>query len=127
MLNLMAAVFLLAGRHAIAGSRRTDHKRYMMTAFFVSTLFLISYLIYHFSIDGPKLYPHKGFAGGLYLAILLTHIPLAVLVIPGSIAAIWCALKGRFETHVKIVRILWPVWIYVSTTGVVIYLMLYVF
>ena len=125
-LNALAGVCLLMGWRAIKKGCRLSHQRWMMTAMGCSSLFLCSYLIYH-ALQGSTPYQGQGFLRTLYFSILLTHTPLAVLIVPFSLWALWYALQGKFAQHVRITRRLFPVWIYVSITGVLIYLMLYVF
>jgi uncharacterized membrane protein YozB (DUF420 family) len=124
-LNGVAAVLLLAGRMAIKQGRRIAHIRFMTAALVVSTLFLTSYLIYHAQHLTTK-YTGEGLLRVVYFVVLATHIPLAGLMVPFILAAVWFAWRGRFDRHVTLVRWVWPVWMYVSVTGVVIYLMLYV-
>lgn len=125
-LNAVAGVFLLMGRRAIKSrAARQVHMRWMVAALAASTLFLVSYLTYH-GLHGSTPYPGHGILRFVYFFILLTHIPLAGLVVPFSLLAVWFAAHGRFDRHVHITVWLWPVWMYVSITGVLIYLMLYV-
>lgn len=126
MLNSMAAFCLVMGWRAIKRRRNREvHKRWMVAAVVASTCFLASYLTYHFT-HPPTRYEGGGVLRAVYFAILATHIPLAMTVVPFSLAAVWQAWRGRFDRHVRITRWLWPVWMYVSVTGVLIYLMLYV-
>lgn len=100
----------------------------MITALIASTLFLISYITYHILKQGlVTRYEEEGLLRGVYFFILLTHTPLAIIVPPFALAAVYHALKGNFKKHVSITQWLWPVWMYVSLTGVLIYLMLYIF
>lgn len=124
-LNLLAGVFLWQGYVAIKGGNQQKHKKAMFAALMASTLFLISYLTYHYLYGSTK-YTGEGFLRIVYFVILLTHTPLATLMVPFILAAVFFALKGDFSRHIKITRWLFPVWMYVSVTGVVIYLMLYV-
>ena len=126
-LNGTSGIFLILGFIAIKKGNQKRHATWMIAAFTTSILFLISYLYYHFTVRLVTHYPGKGIWRVVYFFILGTHTPLAGLVAPASLAAIWFAAKKKFETHKKITRWLWPVWLYVSVTGVVIYLMLYVF
>jgi len=126
-LNAVAACFLFLGWRAIKwrGDRRL-HLQWMVAALVTSSLFLASYLTYHYA-HGSTPYRGEGLARVVYFAILLTHIPLAGLVVPFSLVAVWHAYRERYDRHVRITKWLWPVWMYVSVTGVLIYLMLYVF
>jgi len=124
-LNSLASIFLLMGFLAIKKGRKVLHIRLMVSAVLVSALFLISYLYYHFNAVGMTLYQGTGFLRGLYLIILFTHIPMAVINVPLIILAVVWGFGEKYEKHKRIVKWLWPMWMYVSVTGVVIYLMLY--
>jgi uncharacterized membrane protein YozB (DUF420 family) len=123
-LNLTAFAFLVGGRMAIARGDEALHKRRMLSAFGASTVFLISYLI-RFATTGAHKYPGEGWDKTLYLVILFSHMVLAVVLVPLVLGALRLALRGRFEAHKKLVKYAWPVWAYVSATGVLVYLMLY--
>lgn len=126
LLNAIAALFLIAGRMAIKSMKNPElHKRMMIAAFLCSVLFLGFYLYYHAQTGARTPYHGDGMMRVAYYAILITHIPLAGLMVPFIVAALYFAFKGQFERHVRIVRWLWPVWMYVSVTGVLIYMMLY--
>lgn len=126
-LNGLAAVFLILGWRAIKKGDRTLHQKMMTVAFIVSSLFLCSYVTYHIIHHGVTHYQRQGILRPIYFFILSTHTPLAMIIVPFCIMAINHAYKGRFDKHTQITRWLIPVWIYVSVTGVVIYLMLYIF
>ena len=96
----------------------------MGAAFTASILFLVFYLTYHFTA-GLKRYQGEGVSRIFYFALLLTHTPLAALIVPFGLIAVTHALRGNFSSHTRITRWLFPVWLYVSITGVVIYFMLY--
>jgi uncharacterized membrane protein YozB (DUF420 family) len=98
----------------------------MLTAFCTSVLFLISYLIYHAHV-GSVHYPHRGALRVLYFTILISHTLLAVTVPVLAIMTLRRALKGEFARHRKLAKWTWPIWMYVSVTGVIVYLMLYQF
>lgn len=123
-LNLASAVCLLNGYLSIRGGRREIHKRWMLAACSCSTIFLLSYVAYHLQVGSVR-FSGEGAVRRLYLGILLTHTVLAVVVAPLAVATLRRALLGRFDLHRNIARITFPVWIYVSITGVVVYLMLY--
>lgn len=125
-LNGVAAVFLFLGWRAIKAKRRDVHARYMVCALVASTAFLSSYLVYHYH-TGSTAYEGEGFWRIVYFTILVTHVPLAGLMVPFILAAVWFAYRKRFDIHTRITKVLWPVWMYVSVTGVLIYAMLYVF
>jgi len=127
LLNASSAVALVMGYVAIKRNHRPDlHKRWMFAALAVSALFLISYLYYHAQV-GSVLYPIRDWTRTLYFAILFPHMILATLMVPFVIAAVWLGMKGRFAAHTRITKRLWPVWMFVSLTGVAVYLMLYVY
>jgi putative membrane protein len=126
-LNGVATALLLTGWVMIKRGNRQGHMKAMMAALAVSALFLGFYLYYHFNVGAVTRYERTGFWRPIYFTILFTHIPLAIVVVPGCLAAVWHAMRGQFERHTRITRWLWPVWMYVSVTGVLIYLMLYVF
>ena len=122
--NFTSAVCLLGGYLSIRRGRKQTHKRFMLAAFSCSVVFLISYLGYHFQVGSVK-FSGEGPVRTLYLGILLSHTVLAILAAPLAVATLRRALQARFELHRRIARITFPIWIYVSVTGVVVYLMLY--
>jgi len=124
-LNGLAGVFLLLGWRAIKHRNIPQHRRFMLCSLTASATFLVCYLYYHFTQAGITRYQGHGILRPIYFAILLTHTPLAALMTPFIIAAVWFALKGNFDAHTRITRYLWPVWMYVSVTGVLIYVILY--
>ena len=129
-LNALAGVMLAFGLYYQRTGRIGRHRAAMMSALGLSGLFLASYLVYHAALTGSTGLRGKPFEGGgawrwVYYAILGTHVPLAAVVPIAAFAAIWQAVKRRFDRHTAITRWLWPVWMYVSVTGVVIYGMLY--
>jgi len=125
-LNGTAAVLLVAAFVLIRQGRKDAHKRVMLAAFTVSSLFLISYLVYHAQV-GSVSYPHPGLIRTVYLSILTTHTILAASVPVLAIITLRRGLKGKFVRHKAIARWALPIWLYVSVTGVVVYLMLYQF
>lgn len=124
ILNATAAVLLVTAYILIRKGRRDAHKRVMIAAFTVSTLFLISYLAYH-ALAGVVYFTKTGWIRGLYLTILATHTVLAAAVPVLAIITLRRGLKGWFDRHRKLARWTLPIWLYVSVTGVVVYLMLY--
>ena len=124
LLNGTAAALLVTGFLLIRSGRREAHRRTMTAAFACSVLFLVSYLVYHFEAGSVR-YQGTGAARTVYLSILLTHTLLAAVVPFLAVATLVLALKGRFDAHRRLARVTLPVWLYVSVTGVVIYLMLY--
>jgi putative membrane protein len=124
-LNSISTVLLIIGFLLIKSGRKDAHRRVMIGALVSSALFLACYLVYHYgagSVKFPKEYP---MARRIYLAILIPHIILAVVNLPFIILLVIAAARGRFETHKKIARLTFPSWLFVSFTGVIIYLMLY--
>ena len=126
MLNGTAAVLLITAYSLIRRGKREAHKRVMLAAFAVSTVFLISYLMYHAQV-GSVHYPRTGVIRTIYLTILTTHTILAATVPVLAIVTLRRGLKGDFVRHRRIARWTLPIWLYVSVTGVVVYLMLYQF
>lgn len=125
LLNLTSAVLLTLGYVQIRRRRVEPHHRCMLTACVSSTLFLVSYVIYHANA-GSKPFGGHGLARPVYFAILLTHVVLAAAIVPMVIVTLARAFRGRFAEHARLARRTLPLWLYVSVTGVVIYLMLYV-
>ncbi|SYZ72607.1 conserved membrane hypothetical protein [Candidatus Zixiibacteriota bacterium] len=124
ILNLISAVLLLSGYVYIKRGRPDIHKKFMLSALGSSFLFLIFYLIYHSQV-GSVPYPRHDWTRPLYFAILIPHSILAGLVVPFILTAVWFALKGKFDKHKKLVRWVWPVWMFVSLSGIAVYIMLY--
>ncbi len=125
-LNALSAVLLLAGYIAIKGGRKSLHKGCMIAAMVVGAAFLICYVIYHISIKGGKPYTGQGILRTVYFSILIPHVILAAVNLPMVIVTATRAFKGDFERHKKIAKITLPLWGFVSVSGVVVYLMLYV-
>lgn len=125
-LNGMAAVFLLAGFIAIKMKKQKIHQSCMLAAFFVSFIFLLSYLLYHYNAGSTR-FEGEGWIRIVYFSILISHTVLAVAVVPLVIVTLRWALKKDFLKHKKWARRTWPVWMYVSITGVVVYWLLYHF
>lgn len=125
-LNGVAAICLYLGWCAIKSGKKDLHAKWMVGALVASTAFLTSYLIYHFNVQAVTTYPGEGFWKWVYYFILATHVPLATLMLPFVIYAVWMAIRKNFEKHKRVTRWLWPVWMYVSVTGVIIYMMLYI-
>ena len=123
-LNSLSAVFLTTGYYFIKSKRITAHRTCMLSAFTCSTLFLISYLTYHFHV-GSVPFKGQGWIRPVYFAILLTHTILAAAIVPLALITLTRGLKARFAAHRRIARWTFPIWLYVSVTGVVVYWMLY--
>lgn len=124
VLNGSSAVFLIAG--GVAARRRAlgFHRQAMLTALTISATFLVSYLI-RFATTGAHRYPGTGADKTFYLLLLLSHTVLAAAALPLVLRAVWLAIKRRFDAHRRLVRWAYPIWLYVSITGVIVYLMLY--
>jgi len=123
-LNSLSALLLIMGYRFIRQGNKKAHRFCMVTAFVVSVIFLASYLIHH-ALAGIIYYQGQGWVRQLYFFILTTHTILAVLVPVLAIVTLRRALQGDFEKHKKIARVTYPIWLYVSMTGVVVYFMLY--
>jgi putative membrane protein len=123
-LNATAAVLLVWGFTLIKRKKIAEHRRVMISAFAVSCIFLVCYLIYHYNVGSVR-FPRPGWVKTVYLTILTTHTILAVTVPFLAIITLNRALRGRFDKHRKIARWTFPIWLYVSVTGVIVYLMLY--
>jgi len=123
LLNSMCTILLLVGLWFIRKKEIGKHKISMLTAFGFSALFLVSYVIYHWFKAGPKLY--LGDFSSIYYLILITHIVLAMIILPLALITLYRGWNMQVGEHKKIARITYPIWLYVSITGVAIYLMLY--
>lgn len=123
-LNAVSAVLLALGYRFIRRRQIAAHRACMVAAFCVSVVFLISYLVYHVQVGSVR-FPWTGWVRGLYLTILATHTVLAALVPPLAIVTLSRAVRARFDRHRRIARWTFPIWFYVSVTGVIVYWMLY--
>lgn len=123
IINGTCAVLLLLSLRAIKAGKVELHKRINLTTFGLSALFLISYVTYHFFVPETT-YGGEGMLKNVYYFVLLTHIPLAAIVLPLILLSFWYALNGNIAKHKKIVRFSYPIWLYVAITGVVVYLMI---
>jgi protein SCO1/2/putative membrane protein len=124
VLNATSAVLLVWGYTLIRRQRIRQHRRVMQTAFVVSCLFLVCYLVYHYQVGSVR-FPRTGAIKTLYLSILGTHTILAAAVPVLAIITLRRGLSARYDKHRRIARWTLPIWLYVSVTGVVVYLMLY--
>lgn len=122
-MNALASSFLVAGWVAIRRGKRDLHRALMLSAFGASALFLVGYLVYHW-VHGDTRYPEGAPLRGLYLGVLASHVLLSIVVLPMILATFWFALRGRLATHKKLARWTLPMWLYVSVTGVAVFLML---
>jgi uncharacterized membrane protein YozB (DUF420 family) len=124
VLNGTSAVLIGSGVVLIKRGHREAHKRTMIAAFITSSLFLISYLYYHAQVGSVHFQGH-GWSRPVYFSILLTHTVLAAVIVPFVLVTLTRGWRGRYDKHVRSARWTYPMWLYVSITGVVIYLMLY--
>ena len=124
VLNATSAILLSAGYGFIRRRQITAHKRCMLTACATSALFLMSYLTYHYHI-GSMPFRGQGWVRPLYFAILISHSVLAATVVPLVIVTLFRAWKADFRKHARLARWTLPIWLYVSVTGVIVYVMLY--
>jgi len=123
-LNGLSALLLLSGWRAIRGGDRERHRRRMLSAFLVSCLFLVSYLT-RVLLTGTHRFPGEGWLRAGYLALLASHTLLAAACLPLILGSLSYALRERFDAHRRIARYTLPAWLYVSVTGVLVYLLLY--
>jgi putative membrane protein len=123
-LNAVSTIFLTCGYIFIKRGRQTAHRNCMVGALITSTLFLTSYLIYHYNA-GRTSFPNPHWFRTTYLLILLTHTILAIVIVPMVAITVIAAIRKRWDFHKRIARWTWPIWMYVSVTGVAIYLLLY--
>lgn len=122
-LNGISTILLVFGFMEIKKRNFEKHMRFMLGAFATSTLFLVSYVIYH-NFVGHTTFQGTGFIRPVYFFILITHIVLSAVIVPLILSSFYFAFSGKFETHKKVSRITFPVWLYVSITGVLIYFIL---
>ena len=123
-LNALSGVLLLCGYVLIRQHRIDLHRKVMLTAFATSSLFLICYVVYHAQV-GSVPFPRHGLVRALYFTILITHVTLAATVPVLAIITLTRGLKGRYPQHRRIARWTFPIWMYVSVTGVLVYVLLY--
>jgi putative membrane protein len=121
--NALAAAFLVAGWVFVKQRRLVAHRNAMIAAFGSSALFFASYVAYHYA-HGDTKYTGEGALRLVYFVILATHVVLSMAVVPLALTALWFAYKRRFDRHTRVTRVLLPIWLYVSVTGVVIFFML---
>jgi uncharacterized membrane protein YozB (DUF420 family) len=123
-LNATSAILLTAGYRFIRRRQITAHKRCMLAACTVSALFLVSYLTYHYYV-GSMPFRGRGWVRPLYFALLISHTILAATIVPLAIVTLFRAWKADFRKHARLARWTLPIWLYVSVTGVIVYVMLY--
>ena len=126
MLNGFSAIMLIMGFIKIKSGNKIAHKKFMIFALIITVLFLISYLVYHYHV-GSVPYPYNDWTRPVYFGILIPHVIFAGINVPFIVTLVYFAFKGKFKNHKKFAHWVWPVWMYVSVTGVIIYLMNYVF
>ena len=124
-LNALSAVFLTLGFVFIKRGNKIAHRNCMIAALCSSALFLTGYLIYHFGVHGVMHFLNPPWFRLIYLTILFTHLVLAIVIVPLIVITLSRAMRQRFDKHKRIARWTWPLWMYVSVTGVIIYLLLY--
>jgi putative membrane protein len=124
VLNAIAAILLLAGFISIRRHWVRAHRAFMLSALAVSVAFFISYCIYHYQV-GDVRFAGRGWVRPVYFSILISHVSAAAIIVPLVLITVRRALRGRFTRHRRIARWTWPIWVYVSVTGVIVYLMVY--
>jgi uncharacterized membrane protein YozB (DUF420 family) len=125
-LNGLSAVLLVCGYAAIRAGKREVHKKFMLSAFFVSCAVLGSFVTYHVRIHQVIHFQGQGWIRPVYFTLLLSHTILAVVIVPLILITLGRAWRGRFDQHRLIARWTFPLWLYVSVTGVIVYFMVYV-
>jgi putative membrane protein len=123
-LNAISGILLLIAYTHIRARRIQQHRRFMIAAFATSSLFLVCYLVYHAQV-GSVPFTRQGFVRPLYFTILITHVTLAATVVPLALVTLSRGLKAHYPQHRRIARWTFPVWMYVSVTGVLVYVLLY--
>ena len=123
-LNATSGVLLLLGVAAIRAKRITVHRVFMLGAFAVSALFLLSYVTYHLQVGSVR-FPGTGWIRPVYFVILITHTVLAIVIVPLILRTLFLAARKRFAEHVVMARWTFPLWLYVSVSGVAVYWLLY--
>jgi len=123
-LNALSGILLLVGFALIRTRRIAQHRKVMLAAFITSSLFLICYVVYHAQVGSVR-FTRQGFVRPVYYTILVTHVTLAAAVPPLAIVTLTRGLKGRYPQHRRLARWTFPIWLYVSVTGVLVYVLLY--
>ena len=123
-LNAISGILLLIAYAHIRARRIQQHRRFMIAAFATSSLFLVCYLVYHAQV-GSVPFTRQGFVRPLHFTILITHVTLAATVVPLALVTLSRGLKAHYPQHRRIARWTFPVWMYVSVTGVLVYVLLY--
>jgi uncharacterized membrane protein YozB (DUF420 family) len=123
-LNALSGVLLLVGYLFIRSGRVAQHRACMLSAFATSSIFLVCYLVYHAQVGSVR-FMREGLVRPIYFTILATHVVLAAAIVPLALTTLTLALKRRFRPHRRIARWTFPIWMYVSVTGVLVYVLLY--
>ena len=123
-LNALAGVLLLIGYVLIRSGRREQHRRVMIAAFITSAVFLVCYLVYHAQVGSVR-FTRQGFVRYVYFTVLITHVVLAAAVLPLALVTLSKGLNERYRQHRAVARWTLPIWLYVSVTGVLVYVLLY--
>lgn len=123
LINSIVAFLLIAGIIAVKQKNYLLHKKLMLTAIILSVLFLVSYICHHL-FAGETKFGGEGISKIIYYILLITHIPLAAIILPFILFTAYRALIGEYDKHKKLARITWPIWFYVAVTGVIIYMMI---
>jgi putative membrane protein len=123
LFNSMSALCLILGYINIRRRKRNVHMRFMISATVFSSLFLLSYITYHY-FHGDTKFPGHGWVRPVYFFILISHIGLSMIALPLILTTLWYVLRGQFRFHAAIARWTFPIWLYVSVTGVIVYFML---
>ena len=125
-LNSLSTIFLLLGFREIRARNFAKHMRFMISAFITSALFLVSYIVYHHFV-GDTPFTGQGFIRPVYFFVLITHIVLSIFVVPLVLSSFLFAFSGKFSTHRRVSKWTFPIWLYVSVTGVLVFFMLKIF
>ena len=125
-LNSLSTIFLLLGFREIRARNFAKHMRFMISAFITSVLFLVSYIVYHHFV-GDTPFTGQGFIRPVYFFVLITHIVLSIFVVPLVLSSFLFAFSGKFSTHRRVSKWTFPIWLYVSVTGVLVFFMLKIF
>jgi uncharacterized membrane protein YozB (DUF420 family) len=123
-LNALSGILLLTGYVMIRTRRIQQHRRCMIAAFVTSSAFLVCYIVYHAQV-GSVPFTRQGLVRPMYFTILVTHVTLAATIVPLALVTLSRGLNGRYPQHVRIARWTFPIWLYVSVTGVLVYVLLY--
>lgn len=123
-LNALSGILLVIGYTLIRAKKIPQHRAFMLAAFTMSSLFLICYIIYHAQVGSVR-FTRQGIVRPIYFTVLITHVTLAFAVLPLAIVTLSRGLKGRYPQHRRLARWTFPIWLYVSVTGVLVYVLLY--